>query len=141
MADPKFVLVMSVNPHRDGGFSRAGLRFDRSWRALELGENKDRDSEGAITPEGRTRLDNGVIGPDTYAMLKAEPFLALRPATAEEVEQLAEDRAKSPADKDSELAVLRAKNADLEARLMKLELAAQGGKGGGKPKDEQPPKG
>lgn len=131
MADkaPQFVLVMSVNPHREGGFNRAGLRFSRAWRELELGDADD--------------LEKGVIGPSTLTRLKAEPFLAIRPATADEVAQLAADRAAAPADKDAELSALRAKNADLEARLLRLELAATGGGKGGKgdAAKDQPAKG
>lgn len=114
MADPKFVLVMSVSPHNNGNFGRAGLRFSREWRPLEVAEVAD--------------LEKGIIDEAVLARLQAESFLAVKPATAEEVARLAEARAAGAQDKDSELAELRAKNADLEARLMRLELAASGGK-------------
>jgi hypothetical protein len=130
MADPQFLLAMSVNPHRNGGFSRAGLRFSRAWRALQLGDADD------------LAKDPPVIGPETAARIKAEKFLAVRAASPDEVASILADQAKAPADKDAELADLRAKNADLEARLLRLELVAAGGKGdakgGGKAKDEQP---
>lgn len=114
MADPQFVLVMSVSPHNNGNFGRAGLRFSREWRPLEVAEVAD--------------LERGIIDAAILARLKAESFLAVKPATAEEVAQLAEARADANKDKDGELAELRAKNAELEARLMRLELAAGAGK-------------
>lgn len=123
----KFILVMSVNPHRDGGFSRAGLRFSREWRALEL--------------SGKNDLDRPipVIDTATFDRIKAETFLAWKPATEAELTALERARAEAPGDKDAQIASLAQKNADLEARLMKLELAAQGGGKGAK--GEQPAKG
>lgn len=109
---PQFVLVMSVSPYNGGNFGRAGLRFSREWRPLEVAETAD--------------LEKGVIDYAILARLKAESFLAVKPATPEEVAQLAKDRAEGAKDKDTELADLRSKNADLEARLMRLELAAAG---------------
>jgi hypothetical protein len=111
---PQFVLVMSVSPYNNGNFGRAGLRFSREWRPLEVADKAD--------------LEKGIIDKEILARLKAEAFLALKPATADEVAQLAAARADGAKDKDSELAELRAKNADLEARLMRLELAAGAGK-------------
>jgi BMFP domain-containing protein YqiC len=114
MADPtpQFVLVMSVSPYNDGNFGRAGLRFTRAWRPLEVARTAD--------------LEKGVIDYAILDRLQAESFLAVKPATPEEVAQLAQDRAEGAKDKDSELAELRGKNAQLEARLMRLEVAKSG---------------
>jgi hypothetical protein len=112
MADPRFVLVKSVSPHNGGNFRRAGLRFTRDWRPLELAAKPD--------------LDKGVIDDQVLQVLQAETFLAVKPATADEVARLADAKLDASRDKDSELAGLRDKNAELEARLMRLEV-------GGKP--------
>jgi hypothetical protein len=104
-----FVLVRSVSPFNSGGFSRAKLRFERDWRALEVTDADD--------------LGNEVISPATLAALNAEPFLVVKPASEQEVADLAATRP-VVVDKDQQLAELAAKNADLEARLMKLELGA-----------------
>jgi hypothetical protein len=105
---PQFVLVMSVSPFNGGNFGRAGLRFSREWRPLEVAEVAD--------------LEKNVIDPEILERLKRESFLAVKPATAEEVARLAEDRASASKDKDTELAELKSKNADLESRLMRLEV-------------------
>ena len=112
MADPRFVLVKSVSPHNGGNFRRAGLRFTRDWRPLEVAAKPD--------------LDKGVIDDKVLEILAAETFLAVKPATADDVARLADAKLDGSRDKDSELAALRDKNADLEARLMRLEV-------GGKP--------
>jgi hypothetical protein len=111
MADPRFVLVKSVSPHNSGNFRRAGLRFTRDWRPLEVAAKPD--------------LDKGVIDEKILQVLQAETFLAVKPATAEEVARLADARLDASRDKDSELAELRTKNAELEARLMRLEVGGK----------------
>lgn len=108
---PQFVLVMSVSPHNSGNFGRAGLRFTREWRPLEVAETCD--------------LERNVIDREILARLKAESFLAVKPATAEEVQKLLEDRAAGAKDKDTIIEELRAKLVEQEARLMRLELAAE----------------
>ena len=107
----EFVLVKSVSPHNNGGFRRAGLRFTRDWRPLEVAANPD--------------VDKGVIDGKILAILQAETFLAVKPATAEEVARLADARLDASRDKDGELADLRGKNAELEARLMRLEVGGK----------------
>ena len=106
MADPRFVLVKSVSPHNGGNFRRAGLRFTRDWRPLEVAARPD--------------LDKGVIDDDVLEVLQAETFLAVKPATADEVARLADAKLDASRDKDSELAGLRDKNAELEARVAAL---------------------
>jgi len=109
MAD--FVLVKSVSPHNGGNFRRAGLRFTRDWRPLEVAAKPD--------------VDKGVIDGKILEILQAETFLAVKPATAEEVARLADARLDASRDKDGELADLRGKNAELEARLMRLEVGGK----------------
>jgi hypothetical protein len=111
MADPRFVLVKSVSPHNGGNFRRAGLRFTRDWRPLEVTATAD--------------LEKGVIDDKILAVLQAETFLAVKPATTDEVARLADARLDASRDKDSELAELRTKNAELEARLMRLEVGGK----------------
>src|SRR5215475_8379740 len=113
MADSRFVLVKSVSPHNGGNFRRAGLRFTRDWRPLEVAAQPD--------------LEKGVIDDKVLQVLQAETFLAVKPATAEEVARLADARLDASRDKDSELAGLRTKNAELEARLMRLEVGGKPG--------------
>src|SRR5215475_10905026 len=111
MADSRFVLVKSVSPHNGGNFRRAGLRFTRDWRPLEVAAQPD--------------LEKGVIDDKVLQVLQAETFLAVKPATADEVARLADARLDASRDKDSELAELRTKNAELEARLMRLEVGGK----------------
>jgi hypothetical protein len=111
MADSRFLLVKSVSPHNGGNFRRAGLRFTRDWRPLEVAAKAD--------------LDKGVIDDKALKVLQDEAFLAVKPATAEEVARLADARLDASRDKDSELAELRTKNAELEARLMRLEVGSK----------------
>lgn len=132
---PRFILVMSLSPRGDdGGFTRAGLRFTRKWRLLAVGGTCSRDKDGHV--------QGGVIDTAVYYTLLGEanrddrPMLALKPATDEEAALYAKELAEGPKDKDAEIADLKTKNADLEARMMRLELAAQGGKATAK--SEQP---
>jgi hypothetical protein len=111
MADPRFVLVKSVSPHNNGNFRRAGLRFSRDWRPLEVAAKPD--------------LEKGIIDDEVLKVLQAEAFLAVKPATAEEIARLADVRLDASRDKDSELTELRTKNAELEARLMRLEVGGK----------------
>lgn len=109
-----FVLVKSASPFRPT-FRRAGLQFERDWRILEVREVAD--------------VDKGIIDAAVLARLEAEPMLAVKPATAAEVESYQQDlAARAGRDPASVIDELKAKNADLEARLMKLELA-KGAKG------------
>jgi hypothetical protein len=129
---PKFVLVKSTSPRQpDGLFRRAELAFTREWRALEV---LDPD---AVDPETKTPLAESIaraiplISVARLARLEAETMLAVRPATDKELEQAQLDAAEAASkDPATRIADLQAKNADLEARLMRLELGA-GGKGGG----------
>lgn len=104
----KFVLVKSTSPRPS--FRRAGFTFTPEWRPLELGEKDD--------------VANDIVGPESYARIEAEKMLACKPATETEVEQFLKDRAEL-AGKDPQAVneELKRKNAELEARLLKLELA------------------
>jgi hypothetical protein len=117
MAKPtaKYVMVRSCSPR--GSFRRAGLVFTSEWRVLEVST--------------RAQLDKGIIDEATLKALEAEKqMLAVKPATEAEVEAFQKLQAESTGkDKDALIAELVQKNAELEARLMKLELAA-GGKNG-----------
>jgi hypothetical protein len=112
---PKFVLVKSTSPRQpDGSFRRAELQFNRDWRVLEISETED--------------LASGKINAARLARLEAETMLAIKPATEKDIERYERDLADSAGrDPHQLIAELRGKNADLEARLLKLELGA--GKG------------
>lgn len=121
MAKPttkSFVMVRSCSPR--GQFRRAGIVFTTDWRVLELGEKLD--------------VEKGVIDAPTLKVLEAEKqMLAVKPATADEAAALQKTQSEHAGkDKDVIIADLVAKNADLEARLMKLELASSGDKGDAK---------
>lgn len=128
-----FILVMSVSPHHNGGFGRAGYRFSRTWRPLEI------VAEGDIKVDEHGRADSAaeeqsLITPTLVERLKAESFLAVKDASASEVDRLLADRAAGAGMSDADrIAKLESDKADLESRLMKLELGASGdakGKGG-----------
>lgn len=108
---PPYVMVRSVNPHREGGFSRAGLRFTREWRTLKVGAEDN--------------LKEDTIGPATLKRLETEGFLAVKPATEGDVENYKAIAAASRTDKDAVIDDLLKSKADLEARLMRLEQAAK----------------
>jgi hypothetical protein len=120
---PKYVFVKTTSPR--GMFGRAGLRFTRDWRPLKVDAEQD--------------LDAGVINAATLARLEAETeMLAVRPATTDEIAELTASPSLTGSgggkDKDEIIAEQGMKIADLEARLLKLEL-------GGKPaKADKPPK-
>jgi hypothetical protein len=119
MPDPKlpdFVLVKSTNPHREGQYGRAGLRFTREYRLLKLAD--------------AFNAELGEITAKELAILEKDSFLAVKPASAADVERLQAEIATTGGDKEATIDFLRKQNADLEARLMKLELAAQGGSKG-----------
>lgn len=105
---PKFVLVKTTSPRKM--FGRAGLRFTNEWRPLRVEETAD--------------LEAGVIDAAVLKRLEDEKeMLAVKPATESEVEEFMAKQA-APRDPEAELAELKARNADLESRLMRLELAA-----------------
>lgn len=112
-----FVLVMSVSPYHNGNFGRAGLRFSREWRPLEVVDDDKQD------------LEQGLINEETLERLKAEAFLAVKPATEAEIAKFEKDRATGARNPADEVAELRAANAQLEARLMKLEAGDKAAKG------------
>lgn len=120
MADlPSFVLVMAVTPH--GFWRHRGLHFTREWSVVQLGDKLD------VLAQPMPLIDAA-----TYAeLLASKETLGVKPATPDELAEFhkraAENRGK---DKDAVIADLQKNNADLEARLMKLELAMTGG---GKP--------
>lgn len=120
MAKPtkSFVMVRSCSPREQ--FRRAGFVFTKEWRVLELGEKVD--------------IEKGVVDAPTLKILEDEKqMLAVKPATADEAESFQKLQASNAGkDKDTIITELLEKNADLEARLMRLELAASGGKGTGK---------
>jgi len=127
------VLVCTRSPR--GRFRRAHLEFTSDWRSLELGAENDIDPkpnaanvsfEYAITDAAKARHAENVIGPDTLKRLQGEAMLAVKPADAAEIEAHRKAQAEHPGDKDAQLRAALAKNADLEARLMKLELMMQG---------------
>lgn len=104
-----FILVCSVSPYNNGNFSRAGLRFSRQWRPLEVvGDDDENLAEGKISAATRKRLEE-------------ETFLATKPASAAEVERLTADQATGSSDPQATIASQAAQIADLEARLMRLE--------------------
>jgi hypothetical protein len=74
-------------------------------------------------------IEKGIIDAAILKVLEAEKqMLAVKPATAEEAALLQKRQAEHAGkDKDTIIAELVAKNADLEARLMKLELAGDKG--------------
>lgn len=113
MAKPtkQYVMVRSCSPR--GQFRRAGLVFQPEWRILELGEKTD--------------IEKGIIDFATLKVLEAEKqMLAVKPATLAEAEAFAKQQAEHAGkDKDAIIAELIEKNADLESRLMRLELAAK----------------
>lgn len=128
---PTHVMVKSAAPK--GRFRRAHLDFtNETWRCFKIGTELDADpdkepSTGAITAEAAKRHAAGVIGPDTYERLAREhTMLAVKSCTAEEVADY-EKRQADGAGKSQEqlLAEVLAKNAELEARLMKVELGKQ----------------
>lgn len=145
MSDPAFVLVKSTNPYRDGQYGRSNLRFTRDWRPLEVDELDDRDVPGIGgapgTNNGPLRTERGgnnLISTYTLAVLEADTFLAVKPATQAQVEKYQADAAANGGDKDATIEALQAKNADLEARLMRLEQAAPAKKAPSK--DDSPSK-
>jgi hypothetical protein len=108
MDAPQFVLVKTTSPR--GIFGRAGLRFTREWRPLRVADVAD--------------LEAHVIDAAILARLEAErEMLAVKPATEAELAELAQAQAAGPRDPATELAEIKARNADLEGRLMRLELA------------------
>lgn len=133
---PQFVLVRSTNPHREGQYGQRGLRFTRAWRLLKVDPelqhvaklklvNGHDDVTSYCDPQ--EALDNDTISLATLAVLEADSYLAVKPATQADGEKWIADQAANGGDTDAQNEALRAKNAELEARLMKLELAAQGG--------------
>jgi hypothetical protein len=114
-AKKNYVLVKSTSPRPT--FRRAGFMFTAEWRALELGDTDD--------------VDKDVVGPESLARIKAEangkpPMLAWMPATAEQIEQIEKDRAALVGKDPTEvIAMQNATIADLQARLMKLELVGK----------------
>lgn len=112
---PSFVLVMAVTPH--GWWRHRGLHFTREWSVVQLGDKLD----VLATPIP-------MVDTATYdELLASKATLAVKPATPDELadfqRRVAENRGK---DKDLVIADLQMKNADLEARMMKLELATSG---------------
>jgi len=114
-SQPQFLLCIAVAPR--GTWRVHGIEFSREWRPVQLGgEALD---IGAPVP---------VLDDATAAQIEYDEkigALATRPATAEEVaayqQQLVDAKGKDP---DAVIADLKAKNAELEARMMKLELAS-----------------
>lgn len=123
-----FVMIRSTNPHREGAYTRAGFRFGRSWRGLQVAagakelDDPSKDIVSAQTLEER---------------LEKDEFLAVKPATSGDIEAFKAEQAAANTDKDAELAELRKKNADLEARMMRLEAAAGGKVKGGAKSDDK----
>lgn len=109
---PKFVMVRSCSP-RDQ-FRRGGLIFTKDWRVLEVSTTAN--------------LEKGIIDEAILKVLEAEKqMLAVKPATEADVEAFLKLQADSAGkDKDTIISELVQKNADLEARLMRLELGAAG---------------
>lgn len=105
-----FIMVRSCSPR--GQFRRAGLVFQTEWRVLEVAEKAD--------------IEKGIIDAAILKVLEGEKqMLAVKPATPEEVAAALKAQAEHAGkDKDTIIAEQNAKIAELEARLMKLELAA-----------------
>lgn len=105
---PAFVLAKSTNPHNDGRYGRAGLRFTREWRVLKLGDAFD--------------AETSTITPEQHALLDKDTLIVLKPASEDDAKAYEAELAAHGTNKDAVIETLRTKNADLEARLMKLEL-------------------
>lgn len=125
----KYVMIKHTSPRAT--FRRAHLQFTKDWQVFEVGEQNDSDpnqpGSTEITEDARARHARGVIGPDTLRRCEAETMLAVKPATADDVQNFQKTLAsRAGKSTDQIIAELAAKNAELEARLMKVEL----GKGG-----------
>lgn len=142
---PQFVLVKSTNPNREGQYGRAGLRFSRNWRALQVDDIDDRDLAPippvvtiatptvpavVVTPGDpgtnnmplrAKRGEDNLISVWTLKILDADTFLAVKPATASDIAKLEAELAETGGDKDATIDALRSQNADYEARLMRIE--------------------
>jgi hypothetical protein len=143
MALLQFVLVMAVTPARfwrhgvrtgeNGGLpTYTGIEFGADWKPFQIGDAPDLTAAIPV-------VDQATV---TEWTDKWKRELAVKPASQEEVDaylkQLADAKGQ---DKDQIIADLQAKNADYEARLMKLELAATGGDKSGKKSGADQPKG
>lgn len=143
MPAPKFIMVRSTNPHRDGQYSRQGLRFTRAWRALEVDNVDDRDVPAVFktlpnghekivepevinTPVRAARGEEGKCSFYTLAVLEKDEYLAVKPATESDIARLQDEQANG-GDKDATIEAQQQRIADLEARLMRLEAAASKG--------------
>lgn len=114
---PAFVLVMAVTPR--GFWRHRGLHFTREWSVLQIGDKLDVLASPIPMADEANYLE----------ILASKNELAVKPASAEEIAAFqASVAANRGLDKDMVIADLQAKNADLEARMMRLELAATGGK-------------
>lgn len=154
MAAPQFVLVRSTNPHREGQYGRLGHRFTRAWKALRVdsalkqvatlftskpgkpGEAPEQEPDPTSFRDPAEAIAADTISPETLAAFEKDPHLAVKPATQQEIDDLVASAADNESDKDATIADLKAKNRDMEARLMKLELAAEKGKAPAKTDDK-----
>jgi len=155
MAAPQFVLVRSTNPHREGQYGRLGHRFTRAWKALRVdssvkqvatlftsqvkspGAQPEPVADPTSLRDPAEAIAADTISPKTLAAFEKDPHLAVKPATQTEVDDFLASAAENETDKDATIADLKAKNREMESRLMKLELAVGGGdKGKAKPDDK-----
>jgi len=108
---PAFVLVMAVTPR--GFWRHRGLHFTRDWSVVQVGDRLD-VLASPIPMVDETNYNE---------ILASKAELAVKPASAEELDAFqATIAANRGLDKDFVIHDLQTKNADLEARFMRLEL-------------------
>ena len=108
---PTFVMVCTRSPR--GRFRRAGLDFTAEWRPLEVRATAD--------------VAKDVIDAKILKRLEAESMLAVKPASEAEIDAYQKDLAdRAGKDPQAVIDAQQQKIADLEARLLRLELAKKG---------------
>lgn len=108
---PAFVLVMAVTPR--GFWRHRGLHFTRDWSVVQVGDKLD------VLASPIPMVDEA----NYNEILASKGELAVKPASAEELAAFQSTIAANRSlDKDFVIQDLQSKNADLEARFMRLEL-------------------
>lgn len=151
--DGEYVLVCSTGLHGRQFFRRSGLVFEvGDWRPVRIGDEDDlradvpvlsresfarveAETEGALTDKSVHRERGGQLSElgepiDSKGRPARErPVLAMKKTTPDEVRALLAGEIK-PRDRlevaEAKAAALEEKNAELEARLMRLEFALAG---------------
>lgn len=122
-----FLLVMAVTPH---GFYRVhGIHFDREWRAVQIGEKLDPLSAIPVADKAAAAEIDRKSKPERMWGSRepvSPPALAVKVATEEEIVAFRKHASETAGkDVNAQLDDERGKRAELEARLMKLELGAK----------------